>query len=51
MVTGLVNVADGTTLDITELPIGTWTDDYKAFLLSLVTADTQNGNGPFIKVR
>jgi len=36
--TGVYKV-DGLTLDISELPIGTWTDDYKAFLDGLSGGD------------
>lgn len=33
---GIYNWIDDTTLQITELPIGTWTEDYKEFLESLI---------------
>ena len=33
---GVYNWIDDTTLQITELPIGTWTEDYKEFLESLI---------------
>lgn len=34
---GIYTWTDNTTVDITELPIGTWTDDYKEMLLEMVT--------------
>jgi len=33
---GIYNWIDDTTLQITELPIGTWTEDYKEYLESLI---------------
>lgn len=38
-VSGTWRKVDGTTLEITELPIGTWTQTYKEFLEALITAD------------
>lgn len=35
---------DDTTMEITELPIGTWTDDFKAYLLAMLSA-----NNPLLK--
>jgi DNA topoisomerase-2 len=40
-VKGKFEVLDENTLEITELPIGKWTRDYKTFLEEL--ADTKNG--------
>jgi DNA topoisomerase-2 len=34
---GVYNWVDDTTLEITELPIGTWTEDYKEFLNNMIT--------------
>ena len=38
-------------IEITELPIGTWTDDYKEFLESLADTTDKNGNkiSPIVK--
>ena len=35
IVTGVYEVTDDDTLEITELPIGKWTRDYKTFLEDL----------------
>lgn len=37
---GIYNLTDDTTMEITELPIGTWTTPYKEFLEMLETGDT-----------
>lgn len=34
---GIYQWIDANTLEITELPIGTWTEDYKEFLTSMIT--------------
>lgn len=39
---GLFEIIDEHSIIIEELPIGTWTDDYKAFLDSLVVDDIKN---------
>lgn len=44
-ISGIVEEVDETTLKITELPIRRWTQDYKEFLESIITA-----NDSFIKV-
>lgn len=38
---GLYRWVDDTTVEITELPIGTWTQDYKEYLESLIAANSQ----------
>ena len=37
--TGVYKIINGTTIEITELPIGKWTQNYKEFLESLVEAN------------
>jgi DNA topoisomerase-2 len=37
---GIYNIINDTTMEITELPIGTWTTTYKEFLEMLETGDT-----------
>jgi DNA topoisomerase-2 len=39
MVTGVYNILDEDELEITELPIGKWTRDYKTFLEELALKD------------
>ncbi len=39
---GVVNIVDDTTIEITELPIGTWTSDYKIYLEALIVGSTSN---------
>ena len=41
---GIYRWIDDTTLEITELPIGTWTENYKEFLEDLITK-----NNPYLK--
>lgn len=41
---GIYNWVNDTTVEITELPVGTWTDDYKEFLATAVA-----NNSPFLK--
>jgi DNA topoisomerase II len=41
---GMYSWIDDVTVEITELPIGTWTDDYKEFLANMVA-----NNSPFLK--
>ena len=36
MTKGRYRIVDFKTVEITELPIGTWTDDYKEFLETLL---------------
>ena len=36
---GIYNILDDNTIEITELPIGKWTDDYKKFLDSMLNDD------------
>jgi DNA topoisomerase-2 len=38
---GIYKWIDDTTLEITELPIGTWTENYKEFLEDLITKNNQ----------
>jgi DNA topoisomerase-2 len=42
---GTYRILDDRTLEITELPIGRWTDDYKIFLDSLLPEDTKGTKG------
>lgn len=37
---GIVNIMDDTTVEITELPIESWTSDYKIYLESLIVGST-----------
>jgi DNA topoisomerase-2 len=39
---GIYKWIDGETLEITELPIGTWTEDYKEFLENMITNGLNN---------
>ena len=41
LIRGCYEVIDSKTIRITELPIGTWTDDYKAFLEKLIDGDAK----------
>lgn len=43
-VSGCVNIIDSNTVEITELPVGYWTDDYKEFLEKITIDDTANSN-------
>ncbi len=43
---GCYSIINDTTLDITELPIGKWTDDYKKFLDSLLPEDSKKKDDP-----
>jgi hypothetical protein len=36
---GLFNIVDDTTLEVHELPLRSWTNDYKEFLESLMSPD------------
>ncbi|EFN59062.1 hypothetical protein CHLNCDRAFT_137783 [Chlorella variabilis] len=45
---GVINQVDDTTLDITELPIRKWTQDYKEFLEEMVKPEDKNAT-PFIQ--
>lgn len=36
---GIINQIDNTTIEITELPPGKWTQDYKEWLLSIVNSE------------
>ncbi|KAJ4773439.1 DNA topoisomerase 2 [Rhynchospora pubera] len=47
-ITGVLEQVDSTSLKITELPIGRWTQDYKEFLEHLMTRN-DNIKEPFIK--
>jgi len=47
VVSGIINQLDGTTLEITELPIRKWTQDYKEFLEEMVKPEDKNAT-PFI---
>ncbi|XP_078179279.1 DNA topoisomerase 2-like isoform X4 [Carex rostrata] len=47
-ITGVIEQVDSTTLRITELPIRRWTQDYKAFLESLMTGNDKIKE-PFMK--
>ncbi len=39
---GVVNIIDDTTVEITELPIESWTSDYKIYLEALIVGSTSN---------
>jgi len=39
---GIYKWIDNETLEITELPIGTWTEDYKEFLENMITSGLNN---------
>ncbi len=39
---GVVNIVDDTTIEITELPIESWTSDYKIYLEALIVGSTSN---------
>lgn len=39
---GVYKWIDDSTVEITELPVGTWTEDYKEFLESLITSNSNN---------
>ena len=51
IIKGKYNVVDDNTVHITELPIGSWTDDYKQFLETLMENTDKNGKKvtPLIK--
>lgn len=42
LIRGCHEIIDAKNVRITELPIGTWTDDYKAFLEKLIEGDGKN---------
>ena len=46
-ITGVINQIDDTTLEITELPVRKWTQDYKEFLEEMVKPEDKNAT-PFI---
>ncbi|TPX41186.1 hypothetical protein SeMB42_g05688 [Synchytrium endobioticum] len=46
-VSGIINQTDATTLEVTELPIGSWTQSYKEFLETLLVG--KENVEPFIK--
>ncbi|ARF09433.1 DNA gyrase/topoisomerase IV [Indivirus ILV1] len=47
---GIYDITDVDTIQITELPVGTWTDNYKSYLESLVADDPKNpGKGQILK--
>lgn len=48
-ISGRITKLDETTLEITELPVRKWTQDYKEFLESMLTGGEKNEQ-PFIKV-
>ena len=39
LIKGIYNIPDAKTVHITELPVGTWNDDYKEFLEKLIEGD------------
>lgn len=47
---GRIRKVDDTTLEITELPVRRWSQDYKEFLEGLLTGGDK-AEQPFIKVR
>lgn len=47
VVSGIINQLDDTTLEITELPVRKWTQDYKEFLEEMVKPEDKNAT-PFI---
>jgi len=42
LIKGCHEVLDAKTVRVTELPVGTWTDDYKAFLEKLIEGDAKS---------
>jgi len=48
-VSGIISKTSDTVLEITELPVGKWTQDYKAFLEPMLQGGGPGGE-PFIKV-
>lgn len=49
LVKGRCTIMDAKTVKITELPIGTWTDDYKEFLEKLIEGDGKKKKSVLIK--
>ena len=51
LIKGKYEIIDDNTVHITELPVGTWTDDYKQFLETLMETTDKNGKKitPIIK--
>ena len=47
-ISGIINQLDATTLEVTELPVGVWTQTYKEFLEGLLVG--KENVEPFIKV-
>ena len=43
LIKGKYEVINSDTVKITELPIGSWTDDYKAYLEKLISSDKHSG--------
>lgn len=48
---GVVNIVDDTTIDIIELPIESWTSDYKIYLESLIVGNTSTPSGKAAKAK
>lgn len=48
VVSGIWQRIDDRTLEITELPVGTWTQDYKEFLMTLINPDEKKKTPPFL---
>jgi DNA topoisomerase-2 len=46
----LYNQIDDDTLEITELPVGTWTQNYKEFLETLISGNEEKKKSPIVKV-
>ena len=49
LIKGRCTIIDANTVKITELPIGTWTDDYKEFLEKLIEGDGKKKKGGLVK--
>jgi DNA topoisomerase-2 len=49
LIKGRCTIIDAKTVKITELPVGTWTDDYKEFLEKLIEGDGKKKKSGLIK--
>ena len=49
LIKGRCTIMDAKTVKITELPVGTWTDDYKEFLEKLIEGDGKKKKSALIK--
>lgn len=48
-ITGIIDQVDETTIEISELPVRKWTEDYKEFLDVMMNPSDKNKE-PFVKV-